>query len=479
MKRVFAFVVFFFAFLSAFCQERELIRRNLYVLASDSLQGRAAGASEGARAREYISKQLDDAGLDVYHQSFKVGEKTYTNIVSLYPAAQPSNEYIIVGAHYDHLGIKNKNGVKKIYHGADDNASGTAALISLARKLSQNKPSLDRNIILVAFDAEEIGLFGSQHFAKVPLFMQDLQQVKLMVNMDMVGWLKDGHLSITGTGMIGNWDALFGRTRHDALDIKTKRFDNYVMTDTDYTSFAKKGVASLTLTTGLKSPYHKPEDTAEKIDYAGLEKVSDFVYSLICEAANDEDLGYSGKCAARHRKTTVPFSFGLGANLGSVWQTYHFGNMTGRSARGFGLGAFVQYNKMKLFGAGSEAFALRLGAEYQSERVRRAEGTATLAKLSVPLALVIQTPLQQSLGANIGFGFYYDRVLFGDFPAPNLTIDNFNRDDIGFVFGLEVRIARFGFSYVGKTGFVNQNKGSDDRITSSSSMFKLTYYFNR
>lgn len=80
MKRVFAFVVFFFAFLSAFCQERELIRRNLYVLASDSLQGRAAGASEGARAREYISKQLDDAGLDVYHQSFKVGEKTYTNV---------------------------------------------------------------------------------------------------------------------------------------------------------------------------------------------------------------------------------------------------------------------------------------------------------------------------------------------------------------------------------------------------------------
>lgn len=451
----------------------------MYVLTSDSLEGRAAGSEGGAKAREYISKQLDNAGLEVYHQMFSIGEETYTNIVALYPAAQPSNDYIVIGAHYDHLGVKTKGGVKKIYHGADDNASGTVALISLARRLSENKPSLKSNLILVAFDAEEIGLFGSEYFASEPLFMQDLQQVKLMVNMDMVGWLKDGALSVTGVGMVKGWDALFERTKHELLEIKTKRFDRSVMTDTDYSSFAKRGVASITLTTGLRSPYHKPEDTAEKIDYIGLEKVSGFVYSLACEAANDEAVGYSGKCAARHRKTTVPFSFGVSANLGRVWQNYHFGTMTGRASCGFGAGAFVQYNKLKFFGAGGGAFALRLGADYQSEKAKRAEGIATLDKLSLSLTFVVQTPLQQSFGANIRLGFCYDRILGGDFPASNLTMDNFNRNDVGFVFGFEIRLARFGFSYEGKTGFLNQNKGSDDRITSSSSMFKLTYYFNR
>lgn len=76
MKRIFAFVILFFAFLSAFSQERELIRRDMYVLTSDSLEGRAAGSEGGAKAREYISKQLDNAGLEVYHQMFSIGEET-------------------------------------------------------------------------------------------------------------------------------------------------------------------------------------------------------------------------------------------------------------------------------------------------------------------------------------------------------------------------------------------------------------------
>ena len=118
-------------------------------------------------------------------------------------------EYIVIGAHYDHLGIRND----KVYNGADDNASGSAMLIQLARLLSANADKINRYILLIWFDAEEMGLLGSDHFAYNPMFVDKLSDIKLMINLDMVGWYKNGALEIANVAMLNGWKEIFESTK--------------------------------------------------------------------------------------------------------------------------------------------------------------------------------------------------------------------------------------------------------------------------
>ena len=269
MKRIALIIVTSLLAMVSNAQNISQIRHDVEVLSSDSLQGRYYGTPESRKAQNYIINSFVNSGLTTLRQNFEVNGRKSANIAALIKSSEPSNEYIVVGAHYDHLGTKLKNGKEEIYHGADDNASGTAMLLEIARLFSQNATSIKRNVILVAFDAEEVGLCGSEYFASDPLFAQNASQIKLMLNLDMVGWLKEGELNVSGVGMLKNWEELFEKANTNALKLSVKSLDKSVFTDSDFTSFAKRQIPSISFTTGTKSPYHKPEDTADKIDYQG------------------------------------------------------------------------------------------------------------------------------------------------------------------------------------------------------------------
>ena len=177
---------------------------------------------------------------------------------------------IVIGAHYDHLGYGGHEslyrGERAIHNGADDNASGTSALIELARKLKGS--SLNKyNYMFIAFSGEEKGLLGSNYFVKHPTI--DLKKVNYMLNMDMVGRLKptDHVLLINGAGTSPSWDSLLNNIKVDSLRIKTTASG---VGPSDHTSFYLEGIPVLHFFSGTHSDYHKPSDDEPLINYNGM-----------------------------------------------------------------------------------------------------------------------------------------------------------------------------------------------------------------
>lgn len=195
---------------------------------------------------------------------------------------------VIIGAHYDHLGYGEDHNslytgtTPAIHNGADDNASGTAALIELGKLLKATKSS-NSNYLLIAFSGEELGLFGSKYFTEHPT--TKLDNVNYMINMDMIGRLKDSThgLSVGGYGTSPQWANLFAKPdKYFKISL-----DSSGSGPSDHTSFYRKNIPVLFLFTGTHSDYHKPSDDADKINYLGELQVLKFVYSLI-EKTNDK-----------------------------------------------------------------------------------------------------------------------------------------------------------------------------------------------
>ena len=328
MKRFFVLTLSILSLNLCFAQsqQRENLKKDVYYLSSDALEGREVGSVGNSLARAYICEQLDSLKIEHYIQDFSanLGKNIVAEIRAEKPLYNP--EYIVIGAHYDHLGIRNN----QVYNGADDNASGSAMLLQLARLLNANSDKINRHIILIWFDAEEIGLVGSNYFANNPMFVDKLSDIKLMINLDMVGWYKNGALEIANVAMLNGWKDIFSSTKTD-LKTKVSKYEKSVFTDSDYSSFAKRDIPAITMTTGTDSPYHKPEDDAELIDYEGMDRICDFVFNLTVNASNYKDLGFSGKKADKHKDERDKFEFGLNFAVGSCNQYYHSGNITGKT----------------------------------------------------------------------------------------------------------------------------------------------------
>lgn len=193
------------------------------------------------------------------------------------------NEYILIGAHMDHLGDGLKYGslhdshVAEIHNGADDNASGVAGVLELAQYFSANKKKLKRSIIFMTFSGEEAGLIGSAHFTKSELMKK--YNVVSMINLDMVGRLTDNKLTIGGTGTSSIWQGLL-----DSLN-KTYNFTAAYNKDgygpSDHASFYGKDIPVLFFFTGLHKDYHKPSDDWQLINADGEAKVLNMVVSIV------------------------------------------------------------------------------------------------------------------------------------------------------------------------------------------------------
>ena len=306
-------------------------------LASDELGGRSIGSSGADSAAEYIARRFAAAGLQPSSQGWfqrftvsrdapavaqlRLGEVRGRNVIGVLPGRDPAlrNEIVIVGAHYDHLGMGGPGSGaldpdvrNQVHNGADDNASGTAALIHIASRLALSPPA--RTIVFIAFSGEELGLLGSAYYVKNPLY--PLSATLAMVNMDMVGRLKNKRLVIYGVETAQEFPALLDSLNwYAGFDLK-KQGDGYGPSDQASFFTAKRPV--LHVFTDLHEDYHRTTDDWNKINTDGLARVADYTASIV-RALGDRTSPLTFVEAAPpnpHAGTVV--TPGYGAYLGTV-----------------------------------------------------------------------------------------------------------------------------------------------------------------
>jgi hypothetical protein len=202
------------------------------------------------------------------------------------------NEYVIFGAHFDHLGMGGPGSSSRavdtigVHHGADDNASGVAMMLELAEKFARTKGSHKRSIICIAFTGEELGLLGSKYFAENPGI--DLSKVNAMINLDMVGRLQETNvLQISGVGTAEGLKDIIYSTTDTSLIKLTLSDEGYG--PSDHSSFYGKNIPVLFYSTGAHLDYHTPADTFDKINYPGMVTISSLVYSIASNLASSSD----------------------------------------------------------------------------------------------------------------------------------------------------------------------------------------------
>lgn len=201
------------------------------------------------------------------------------------------NEYILIGGHYDHLGFGGPTSSSRmpdsnaVHYGADDNASGIASIMELAEKLAKNKKKLKRSVIVMAFGAEEIGILGSKFFTANPAV--DLKNVKTMINIDMVGRLKESkELFVGGVGTSTESEELLNSLigkRDLKLGVSYNGFG-----PSDHASFYIENIPVFFFSTGAHADYHTPLDVVEKINFEGLKLLDDYIYDLSFNILNRE-----------------------------------------------------------------------------------------------------------------------------------------------------------------------------------------------
>ena len=289
---------------SAFSQSEiteDEIKDHILFLTSEKVAGRYPGGKANKRVVRYIKKDFKKMGLvpfeSGYKQKFQASLRVEKgedkkplantcNVVGYIEGNDPAlkNEYVVLGAHYDHLGLggpSSKSDKKNtIHYGADDNASGTAAFLEIAEKIAANKIQLKRSIIFIAFGAEEQGLLGSKYFVENPSV--PISQIKLMINMDMVGRLNaEKHVYMGGAGTFPE-GVSFMKNLGESLGINPIVHAGSVG-GSDHVSFYKKRISVLGMHTGGHPQYHTPEDIADLINIPGEKQVCGYIYKAIME----------------------------------------------------------------------------------------------------------------------------------------------------------------------------------------------------
>ena len=280
------------------------IAADVAFLASPTLAGRATGTPESERAAAYLARHHERLGLagvfpsrcvaetsctPSFYQRFNVQGKIGRNVGVVVPGADSAlrGEYVVVGAHYDHIGRSewasdDPELGSAVRPGADDNASGTAAVLELARRLAARPPR--RSVLLLHFDAEELGLVGSQVFVDHAPVARE--RMVLMVNLDMVGRLRDARLTVEAPVAPAHVRATIDQAAL-AAGLRVS-YSSLLAGRSDHASFAQAHVPSVALFTGFHGDYHRATDVAARLDLRGLSRVVD-VAEAIVRAAGDRE----------------------------------------------------------------------------------------------------------------------------------------------------------------------------------------------
>ena len=272
-------------------------------LSDDKLQGRETGSPGADSAAAYLARRFSEVGLQPaaggWFQSFTLGREAPglrparavplvgKNVIGILPGRDPvlRNQTVILGAHYDHLGLGgfgslDPDSTGSVHNGADDNASGVSALIQVAARLAVSPPA--RTVVFIAFSGEELGLLGSAYYIKTPIY--PLAGTLAMVNLDMIGRLRNGRLIVYGARSASQFPALLDSLNwYAGFDLKAQG-DGYGPSDQSSFYAAKRPV--LHLFTDLHEDYHRSTDDWQKINLDGLKRVSDFALGLVTALAN-------------------------------------------------------------------------------------------------------------------------------------------------------------------------------------------------
>lgn len=269
------------------------LKRHAGFLASDTLEGRQAGTRGGQAAAAYIVTELKKLGCQPagvggdYRQAFGPG---YVNILAELPGSDAADDHdvILLGAHYDHVGFGNPNNsygpYGQIHNGADDNASGVAVLLELARLLHSRGP-YPRTLCLAFWDAEEAGLLGSQHWVNHPTRARS--RIRLVLNLDMIGRLsQDVHVM--------GWRTSAGlRTRlasaNPAQSIRFQ-FAASITPDSDHYSFYSARLPIMHFDTGKHDDYHRPSDDVQHLNWDGMAKLGDVLAQFVGDLASTDTM---------------------------------------------------------------------------------------------------------------------------------------------------------------------------------------------
>ena len=289
----------------------ENLKTNLTVIASDEMEGRETGSNGQKKAGNYIIEQYKNAGISFpngatsYYQnvpaSFLNAKRNLNlqdsgNIWSFIEGSDKKDEIVVVSAHYDHVGIENG----EIYNGADDDGSGTVALIEIAKAFQKAKNEGNgprRSILILHVTGEEHGLLGSRYYSENPLF--PLANTVSDVNIDMIGRRDDLHKDNNNYVYVIGSDYLStdlynvcenANKKHTnlVLDYKfnDKKDPNRFYYRSDHYNFAKNGIPSVFLFSGVHEDYHKPGDDVEKIEFDALTKRTKYAFAIAWEIAN-------------------------------------------------------------------------------------------------------------------------------------------------------------------------------------------------
>lgn len=337
-----AVAAFLFALSSVFAQSTSVsekkLRKHVTFLASDKLKGRGTGSPEERVAAEYIARQFRKIGLapkgdggTYFHKfGFKKSSDPHGGVDPSAPQVYAQNvaayldngaEYtIVIGAHYDHLGLGHDhnsldaNPEGKIHNGADDNASGTAGVIELARQLAKNGVKEQHNFLFLCFSGEELGLYGSKKYTEYPTI--DLSKVSFMINMDMIGRLnEEKRIMVGGVGTAPDFVPMLKNLQTD-LNIK---LDSAGRGPSDHTSFYLKNIPVLFFFTGQHSDYHKPSDDVEKVNFAGEKQVLETVAQVIQTLDSKPKLTFQ-ETKAKEEGTNTRFKVTLGIMPDYTWE---------------------------------------------------------------------------------------------------------------------------------------------------------------
>ena len=264
------------------------LQQDVITLASDEMEGREPGTNGEIKARDYIISRMQEIGLnpkgtDGFIQAFTYFEDEVAVLAHNIIGSIDNNakKTVVITAHYDHLGYGESGsmyeGPRQIHNGADDNASGTAALLELAHLIKNNKIKEDNNFLFIAFSAEEKGLLGSKYYVMNPSL--NLNEINYVLNMDMLGRMEPGMaLTIEGVGSSLIWESSLKEIKCDAFPLTLKKRENG---PSDHAPFYDAGIPALHFWTGKHDDYHKPSDDAEKINFNAESEIISFIETLI------------------------------------------------------------------------------------------------------------------------------------------------------------------------------------------------------
>jgi hypothetical protein len=307
-KKLIAFIPLLAAAICTFAQDIPVsnLKKHIETLASPEFEGRGTGEKGEKKAYKYLSAELKKMGVKPFPANKKSYLQPFEFELKLMDPNNPHGEMVskgnikgsnvvawidnaaqytvVIGAHYDHLGTGGLGGSReaepegKIHYGADDNASGVAGALELARYLQNNGRIEEHNYLFIFFSGEEEGLFGSKFYVENPFV--PAENINYMINMDMIGRLDSStrRLVVHGVGTSPEFGTHLNAANNRSLSLV---FDSSGVGPTDFTSFYRKNIPVLGFFTGQHNDYHKETDVPSRINYAGEKDVLEFIAALI------------------------------------------------------------------------------------------------------------------------------------------------------------------------------------------------------